>query len=313
MTNATKSLAVIFVVLLVLTAAVKWSSGPAASDAFRSNLVEVDTAQVNKMVIENPVNPTLTFQRNDQQWTVSGNTQENYPADASGVTRAINRLNDLKVNAVATRNPEKFTRYKVDSTGIKISLYDDNDLLNSILIGAPQRAGQRSMNTYVRLADEDAVYTVEVFLQSTFSRELNDWRDKVVWDVDQSNISRVDFLYPADSSFTIEKVDTQNWVSDGDSLSYTEVNSVLSRLDRVNASDFADSVSTDAFGTEKYALQIELSGGERRRLRLKDTPADSTVYLGAHPDFPYVFTLQKNTWDDYALKSRDELLRTSNK
>lgn len=308
MTNATKSLAIIFVVLLVLTAAVKWSSGPAASEAFRSSLFEVDTAQVNKVTIESPVNPTLTFQRSNQQWNVSGETQETYPADRNKIIRAINELNGLTINSVATRDPEKFTRYKVDSTGVKISMYDDDDLLNSIFVGAPQRAGQRSLNTHVRLFDEDAVYTVEGFLRRQFPLNLNDWRDKIVWNVDQSNISRVDFLYPADSSFTIEKVGTRAWVSDGDSLSYTTVNTVLSRLDRVNASGFADSLSTDAFGTEKYALQIELSGGERRRLRLKETPADSTVYLGTHPDFPYVFSLSKNTWDDYVLKSRDELL-----
>ncbi len=309
MTKATKSLAIIFVVLLALTAAVKWSSGPAASDAFRSSLFEVDTTQVNRMTIESPVNPTLTFQQNNGQWNVSGEeTETTYPADSTSIYRAIEELNGLTINSIATRNPDKYTRYKVDSTGTKISFYNDSDLLNSIFVGAPQKVGQSAVNSYVRLLDEDVVYTVEGFLRRQFSLNLNDWRDKIVWDVDQTNISRVDFLYPADSSFTIQKVGHNEWVSDGDSLSYTSVSTVLSRLDRLAARGFADSLSTDAFGTEKYALQIELSSGERRRLRLKESPSDASVYLGTHTDFPYVFTVDKNTWDDFVLKPREEFL-----
>lgn len=308
MTNATKSLAVIFVILMVLTIAMKWSSGPEASRVFRSTLVNIDTSRVSRVVIDHPGNPMLTLEKENRQWQVSDGGQEQYPADGPGILRAIDELNNLSVNAVATRNPDKFTRYKVDSTGIKVSLYDGEQKLNSIFVGAPQRSGRRSLNNYVRLADENAVYSVEGFLRSTFSKKLDDWRDKRVWEVEQSNISRVDFLYPADSSFTIEKVDNQQWISSGDTLSQREVSSALSRLSSPRTSGFSDALTKESFGTEKYAIQIALSGGKQHRLRLKESPADTTRYIAVSPDSPYVFTFRKSAWDDNVLKSRAELL-----
>lgn len=311
MTNATKSLAVVFIVLLVVTVAMKWSSGPEASQAFRSELVSVDTAAVKKMVINHPLNPTVTLKKDNGGWNVTGQKPEIYPADARSVENAISRLNNLSVNSVATRQPDKYTRYKVDSTGIKVSLYDGEEQLQSIYVGGMQRAGRRSINNYVRLADENAVYVVEGFLKSTFSKGINDWRDKQIWDLEQSNISRVNFLYPADSSFTIRKVKGKQWVSAGDTLSQTSVSTTLSRLANFRASGFADSLSVDDFGKEKYAVQLELTGGERRRFRLRESPADTTIYLGVTERYPYVFTLRKSTWDDYVLKSREELLRNT--
>lgn len=311
MTNATKTLALTFAVLLVITAVVKWESGAEASRAFRSNLVEVDTSNVDKVVINKPQNPDITLQRQDQKsWQVSsGAVQETYPASSSSIQDVISQLNSLKVNAVATRNPDKYTRYKVDSTGIKVSLYNGDELVNGIYVGAPKRIGKRSLNSYVRLVNGDAVYSVPGFLRSSFSQDLDEWRDKMVWNVDQSNITRVDYLYPADSSFTMKKTSNNKWVSSGDTLSQVYVSSALSQLSYLEASGFADSLSTDAFGNEKFAIQIQLEGGQRHRLQLKESPAKSGVYLGTSESFPYVFTVQKSTWDSNVLKSRKEFLK----
>lgn len=310
MTNATKTLAAILVVLSLLTAAVKWSSGPEASEAFRSTLVSVDTSHVDRLVIEQPERPTLTLEKSNRQWNVSGTSSEKYPADGSAVGLAISRLNNLNVTAVATREPEKFTRYRVDSTGIKVSLYSGEELLNSILVGAPQSGGQkRPLNNYVRLSHEDAVYAVEGLLQSVFTKELDYWRKKMVWKADQSNISQISFSYPADSSFTIEKTEGDDWVSGSDTLSYSAVSPILGKLSTLRVSGFADSLASDDFGMGEYILRVALSGGEQHELRLKESETDTSVYLGTHPGFPYVFSLEKDLWDEQVLKPRSELLQ----
>ncbi|HLR31923.1 MAG TPA: DUF4340 domain-containing protein [Fodinibius sp.] len=310
MTNATKTLAVIFVVISLLTAAVKWSSGPEASEAFRSELISADTSQVSRMVIEQPAQGPLTLEKSERKWRVSSASSESYPADSQDVNQALTRLLNLNITAVATRNPENFTRYRVDSTGIRVSLFDGENLLSKIFVGAPQSAGQRSLNNYVRLDNEDAVYAVEGYLQSTFTKGLDDWRNKTVWDIDQSGISQVSFSYPADSSFVIEKVPEadQTWVSGSDTLSYPSVRPILRELSSLEASGFVDSLAKDTFGAEKYTLRVTLAGGEQHQLRLIESETDTTVYLASNPDFPYVFSMEKNTWDEQVLKSRSELL-----
>jgi hypothetical protein len=309
MTNATKTLAIIFVALAVITAAVEMSSGPAASQAFKSKLVSVDTSRVNKITIDKPEGSPIKLLKSNNKWMVSRLSGEQFPASPNNIRRALRQLNELKVNSVATRNPEKYTRYKVDSTGTKVTLYDGDKVLSSLIIGAPQIVSRREFNNYVRRPKDETVYSVEGFLGPTFSGKLNDWRDKTVWDFKRSDISRVDFIYPADSSYSITRAGSDHWISDGDTLSTNEVNNLLRKLSSLRVDGFADSLSVDAFGTEQYALDLQLSGGEQHRLRFKILPSDSTDYVGVAEGFPYVFTLNKNSWDRSVLKSRNELLK----
>lgn len=310
MTNATRTLFIIFVSLIVLTAWVKWSAGPAASEAFRTTIADVDAEQVNSIRIEKPAaEQTLLLEEDPSGWTVTGGTSnDRFTADSSLIKRAIEDLTHLNVRAVATRDPQKFTRYKADSTGIKVSLFNGERLLTSIIVGAPQFVSQREFNNYVRPADEEVVYAVEGFLESTFNRDLSDWREKDVWDISRDNITRVDFLFPADSSYSIERAGEEHWISEGDTLNQTRVNSVLRQLSSLRADGFVDSLSTSAFGTELYAVQFQLDDGPGRTVRLKPDDQDDTRFIAVATDFPYVFTLNRSSWENSMLRAREELL-----
>ena len=190
-----------------------------------------------------------------------------------------------------------------------MSLFDGKELLASIFIGAPQKGNKRTYNSYVRLADEKTVYAVEGFLTPAFSKPLADWRDKEVWDLEQSKITRVHFKYPADSaSFSIHKTEDQKWVSAGDSLSSLSMNSLLGQLSTVKAEGFIDTLSVEHFEAEDYAIQLQMESGKNYRLRLKNLKADSTAYAAVSPEFDYVFKLNKSSFGDYVLKRRSELL-----
>lgn len=311
MTNATKTLTVIFVSLLVITGLVKWIGSPSSSRAFQSRLVEVDTAAVNRMVIESLTQDrTVTLSREETSWKVTGDAAgDSYPADDGSIQRAIEQLNGLNVKSVATRDPEKYTRFKVDSTGTKVSLYNNNDLLSSIIIGAPQVVGRREFNSYVRPVDDKAVYAVEGFLSSTFNRDVEDWRDKVVWDVERDKISRIDFMFPADSSYSVERAGENNWISREDTLKQYEISSILNRLSTLRASGFVDSLSAGNFGTELYAIQLLLDNGVQKTLRLKLPGEEATNFHAVASDYAYLFTLDKSVFENSVLKSREELLK----
>jgi hypothetical protein len=309
MTNATKSLLIVFVSLLLLTALVKWNSTPSSSEAFRTTLVDVDAQKVDRISIEQPAaNRTLVLMQTPSGWTVSeGTGGETFEADSGFVQRALDDLTGLQVKAVVTRNPEKFTRYKVDSTGTLVSLYEGEELLESVVIGAPQFVSQREFNNYVRPSDEETVYAVEGFLESTFNRELDRWRETQVWDIDRDDIVRIDLMLPADSSYSIERID-EGWVSGTDTLSQTQIATVLSRLASLNANGFVDSLAVSDFGTERYAIQLRLENGSDRLIKLKPDERDDTYYVATATDFPYVFKVYKSSWENSVLQSKEELL-----
>jgi hypothetical protein len=270
----------------------------------------VDTAMVNKMVIDKPTEgKKVTLQKNDAGWKVSGATNTAYRADAQQVDQAIERLAHLQVKSVATRNPDNYTRYKADSTGTKVLLMNDDKQLAGVIIGAPQFVSRREFNSYVRPINDKSVYAVDGFLGSSFSAEVDQWRDKGVWKLDKGQITGIDFQFPADSSYHIKRVEKNKWISNGDTLKESSVRSILNQFSPLRVQHFVDSLSASNFGEKLYAVQLHMSNGSQKTLRLKPFAGDTTAFEATASGYPYVFTLSKATWKNTVLKARKELLK----
>lgn len=311
MTNATKTLSIIFVVLLVITGIVKISSNPGSSEAFRKKIVQVDSSKVNKLVIDRPNNQgNIVLAKNGENWKVQAEGEsESYPADADAIKRAIGQVNQLQVKGVVTHDKDEYTRYKVDSLGTDLKLYNGDQQLAGVIVGAPQILSQREYNTYVRAEGDQTVYSVNGYLNSTFNRDVNGWRDKTVWKVDKPDISRIDFLFPADSSYSIEKSGSNSWISDNDTLKTTAVGTIVDHLSDLTAKGFVDSTNVDNFGKELYAVQMQLNNGTQKTLRFRKAAGDDNHYQVVASDYPYVFTVSKYTWDQSVFKPRQKLLK----
>ena len=146
------------------------------------------------------------------------------------------------------------------------------------------------------------------------SRSVEDWREKQMWGLARSDIQRIDFQYPADSSYTLRRVTSSDtastrdaWVSAGDTLSQSAVSSMLRVLSSPQADGFAETTSPEAFREAVYAIRFRLSDGTQRSLRLRPASNDRQ-YLAVADDFPYVAELQKDRWDRSVLKGRAALL-----
>jgi len=308
MTNATKTLGIIFVSLAALFAFTQAIHTSERSEIFQGKLVEVDTAAVDRLQIMTATDTTvINLQKDRASWKLKTATK-NYEADAGKIERALAALNDLSITSVVTRNPEKHSRYKVDSTGTIVTLYEGETKLEEIYIGAPQIIGRQEFNTYVRKQGSDDVFAVEGFLSSRFSTEQDSWRDKNVWNLDENMVTRVDFEFPGDSSFSMIKSGDE-WISDEDTLKSSDANSLLSRLTNVNATGF-----TGGEGEIKnplYLLNIHLNNGDIRSLYiapLEDEDNESNYQVSAS-DYPYIFTVNKSSWDSSVLQGKNALIR----
>jgi len=71
-----------------------------------------------------------------------------------------------------------------------------------------QQGGNIVGTSYYRKVDEKEVYTTEGFLSFTFNQDFNSWRDQRLLQLNKKDITRLNFDYFADSSFTVQKVDS---------------------------------------------------------------------------------------------------------
>lgn len=308
MTNATKSLLTIFVVISAVALLIGFNSGQEASQAFQAEIVSVDTAQVDRVVIETPTTgePVHLF-KEEGSWKVSRQDGPAYAADRKTIRETISQLNNLQVNALVTRDSEDYTRYKVDSTGTRLTFKRGDQVTDRVIIGAPQFISRSEINSYVRPADREAVYSVEGYLKPRIDKSVNGWRDKTIWNIPGDQIARVDFMFPADSSYSIERVGENSFVSNSDSLQTAQIRPILNQLGGLEAAGFAEQVDKRNFGQEQFAVQLLLKSGEQRKLRFKENEGDANRYQVVASEYPHVFTLNKNTWQQQVFKSRSAL------
>jgi hypothetical protein len=335
MTNATKTLAIIFAGSLAIAFATSWSWSSSSSTAFQEKLLAVDTSAVQAVRIERSDGPTVRLERAESGWSVApSDTTATYPASATAVQDLLRTLPSLQVNTITTRQTNKHPRYGVDSTGTRITMLGSGgESLGSLIVGRtrirrPQRGqGQNPMRrmrrqrrgspiTYVRRPDKPDVYSIETSLSPITSRSIDDWRDKQLWAVDRSKIRQIDVTVPGDSSFTMRRAapsDTASaaapdtWLSAGDTLKTAEVSSMLRTLSSPTADGFVEGASPDDFSGARYTVRLQTADGTRRTLRLRP---DRENYVAVADGFPYVVTLPKSSWDSSVLQGRSALLKT---
>lgn len=331
MTNATKTLAIIFAGTLALALATSWSWSTTSSAAFQQNLLAVDTSAVQAIQIDRLDRPTVRLERTSAGWSVAPtDTSVTYPASARSVNQLLSILPSLQVSAVATRQPDKHPRYGVDSTGTKVTMLGaDDEQLGQLLVGRTQfqrsQSGGRRRNpmrrrrgtpiTYVRSPNKPDVYSVEQSLRSITSRSAEDWRDRTIWTVDRTRIQRVDFRYPADSSFTARRVprgDTARtpdaWVSAGDTLSQSSVSSMLRTLSSPRADGFVESKAPEDLGEAPFEIRLHFADGSRRAVQLRPN-LSGKYYIATATGYPYVAQLRADSWDRTVLQGRSAFLK----
>jgi hypothetical protein len=332
MTNATQTLALIFVGTLALALATSWSGSTTSSAAFQQELLAVDTSAVQAVRIEEPPGAPVRLERTSGGWAVApADTSATYPASSQSVDQLLRALPSLPVSAVATRQPDKHPRYGVDSTGTTVTMLGANDeALGRLVVGRtqmrrPQGGGQRQNPmqrrrqpgtpvTYVRAPGRPDVYSVEQSLRSVASRSAEDWRDNRIWALDRSQIQQIDFRYPADSSFTARRTSQNDttaapdqWVSAGNTLSRSSTSSLLRTLSALEADGFVNDQSPGDLGTAPYTIGVHLSDGTQRALHIRPGSEDRH-YIATTDEYPYVMELQKAKWDRSVLKGRSALL-----
>lgn len=308
MTNATKSLIVIFAVLLVIALLTSRFGGHTASESFRGNILEFSSAQVDRVEIDNPNRDyTIILERSGNDWIIENKDgSKTYAASKSVIESALNDLQTMQPSAVVARSIERHARYQVDDTGTVVRLFGNGQTLGSVVVGRFNFQSQTEFYTYVRPSHSDNVYSVPAFLNATVARDIPGWRDKTIWNLDASEITKVDFIYPADSSFTVNYAGNNIWLSDQDTLNSSLTNAMISQIAEFSADNFpSEDISASEFSNELYVINIE-HNNQSRRIRIRPAENMDNRLEAVADEFPYLFYLNKNSFKNTVLRAKSE-------
>lgn len=251
-----KILIIVLIALVGIFVLVRLFRAPALESNLKKELTTVDTSKVTliKLWPESENSQEIQFVRSSNSWMVKQGDKQ-YNMEQGSANNLMGYLVKLTPQKMVTRKKEKWSEYEVGDSATHVQMLAGKEIVADLRIGRigfdqnqmqqqQQQYGRGGFGgafTYVRLEDEDEVYTVEGFLGSSFNRSLNDWRDKSLLRIQNDQVSKIAFNYP-DSGFVAEKRENKWWIGDQMADS-TKFKNYVSQLAYKNASAFADEFS----------------------------------------------------------------------
>jgi len=216
------------------------------------NLIKMDSAEVSQVKLYPVVEglQEVSLVREGKKWVVKKDNRS-YAAEQSSVIGLLGYLAGLEPQKMVSRKKEKWNGYQVGDSSTRVVVMGD-DVVAEVRIGktdfaaAPSSGGFQNPYgggfgnpfTYVRLEGEEEVYTVSGFLEPSFNRTFNDWRDKSFLRLCQADITSLRFSYP-DSSFNAT-LKNGRWFIDQIATDSAAMKNYLSQLEFKNATNFSE-------------------------------------------------------------------------
>jgi len=285
--NRLLALGAVFLVLVAIAWGTGMFSGPAST-------VDVPTLGIDRVAVTG-IAVRSGGERVRATRMASGDWELEAPmsakADTAAVNRILNQVGDIKLESIVSTNPERFSRFEVDSTGNTLTLEMGDDA-TELIVG---KMGPDFQSRYVRLAGDDRVMLANGLPNLT--AKVDQWRDKTLWSFPTDAIKSI--------SVTNEGV-TYGLVRDGGlwSLNAEEgaiptdsakVASLIDRLSPMKVDGFQPSLTVDSVLADvTHQLRIEMIDGSTETLLMRKRSNDVAAIREGSADvfkfFPYRLT-----------------------
>jgi len=253
-----KILGLVFAVLLLVVVILILSDSGKNERTFREVLVDIDTNTVSQILIYSKANnyqPVKIFKKNNK-WLVELKNAKTAAVTKQKITQTFTEINSIIPKRLAARNKEKWSEFQVDSSGTRVKIFEGDNLSLDIVIGKFNFQQQpQSVSTYVRLHKDVDVYEVDGFLALTFNKDANAFRNGTVIKNDSNSWTQLQFDYPADSSFTLSKVNNK-WYINNIETDSTKTADYFRKLSNLSQDKFADDVVINPDQKSIYKLTI---------------------------------------------------------
>ncbi len=163
------------------------TSGAASIEGFPAAIERDDISSIE---ITRPDESPVRLERGEDGWRVAAPVEAR--ADQTSVDSALDKIHELALESIAARNASHHEELEVDAAhGIHVVARNGDEVLADLWIGL-----SRSGNTAVRVEGQDAVGMVDGSIRFAFSRDLKDWRDRSILDLEADEVREVAWAGP---------------------------------------------------------------------------------------------------------------------
>jgi hypothetical protein len=255
---STKTLGIIFIALLVIVAAFLFYDSKHGESSFRENIVSIDTAKVTSINIypKSFNHKQVKIFKQGNAWKVILDDGKAVNVPVAKVQELLIQLTSIEPLGVAAQNPDKWSDFKVDTSGTRVKIFEGGKNSLDMTIGKFTYQQPRTMTSYVRVSGDNNVYMVNGFLEFSFNHNADYFRDDNVIKDDYNNWNKLTFTYPADSSYQLVKTNGA-WQIDGKNVDSAKVFNYLTSLSTLSIPNFINDPPPPLLNKAKYTLTIQ--------------------------------------------------------
>ncbi|GJQ64787.1 MAG: hypothetical protein SCALA702_38400 [Melioribacteraceae bacterium] len=258
-----KTLILVFGVLGVIVVAMYFFDAGKTERTFESELIDIDTAKVTKVVVfpKNSAFPIKIVKDNDV-WKVELKNGKLAPGADTRIQSIFTQLTTIEPNRLAARGQNRFAEFQVDSAAAHVKVYEGSSEVADLILGKfSMDPATRQMSSFVRLADSEEIYEIKGFLSLSQDSDPNVFRNKKITEGSHSSWNGITFAYPADSSFAISKV-SERWEMNGTKTDSVETVKFLRGLANLSGTSFVDDYNPEDIMTPTHTVTIDKEDGE---------------------------------------------------
>jgi len=282
--NRLLALAAILLVLVAIAWGTGMLSGPASTVDVPT--LRVDSDAVTAIAVRSAGEHVRATRTAPGAWELE--TPSSAKADTATVNRILKQVGDIELESIVSTNPERFSKFEVDSTGNELTIeWGDGKI--DLIVG---KMGPDFQSRYVRMSGDDRVMLANGLPNLT--AKLDQWRDKTLWSFPADAIKSVSVTTEG-ATYGLLKEGT-SWALNSDDgavpADSAKVASLIDRLSPMKVDGFLTSLTVDSvLANVTHQLRIERVDGSAETLLMRKRSNDVAAIREGSADvfklFPY--------------------------
>ena len=230
----------------------------------------------------------ITLSKTGDKWQIE--TTKPLAADQDAVTSLTGAVSPLTSDRLIDEHPQSLASFGLDKPAFEVDITTKNGATQKLLLGSDTPSGS---DTYVKLDSDPKVYTVASNTKSTFTKTVNDLRDKRVLTLNSDKITSltltakgpaVEFSKNSGGDWQITKpkpLRADNSAVDDLVTKLKDAKMDLSAIPTSADFNSATKIGTATFVDDKGPQTIEVRKGKDAAIFAKSTAVDGIYKVSA--------------------------------
>jgi hypothetical protein len=266
------------------------------SDDDREKVFAVEADKIDEVTIKSASGDRTTLKKTGNDWQiVSPVTAAPDSAEMSGIT---SNLSTLEIQRVVDENASELKEFGLAEPRIEVT-FSAGGTQHTLQIGDKTPVGS---DLYAKLRDQNKVFLIASYLESSFNKGTFDLRDKAALKLDRDKVDSIEIV-AADRPLRFQKADGEWRMTQpaAGRTDYTAVESLVGRLGTAQMKSIAAAESADLkqYGLDKPQATVRIGTGSSQAVLLVGGKAgeEGDVYA-KDQSRPAVFTLESSLLDE---------------